>query len=324
MRLWTASVAVVPHVAAALLLAAQPRDRAPSAPRDEARTLVVGSPPARAPETRAAPPRDEPARTLTMTLEHGEAVPEGHPNTWVHLPATHGARELALTFVFHGFKNCIESYTGAGTHCRRDHDPRPGYELAAQLEREGSSSIVVVPETSFDTESAEAPALAMHGAFRAYVGEVLAALAPEVGEARLEDVRRVALVASSGGYQALEPILADAGPLVTDVLLLDAGYMYPNSTVGRFLGTVSAELAAGASAHRLGILYTPGGGALHTSFALREIAERAAGGLARVGRFRTDPPLDALRAPLYVYRVDEEHDVVVRRNMGRVLAAAGL
>lgn len=331
MKVGTLAVAVGPHLAAALLLAADAHRASDSddAPIPSRRVHVVAAAHVVAADAPRSTPNarpDSPARTLTMRLEHGEAVPDGRPNTWVHLPATRDASpNLRLTFVFHGFKNCIESYTSSGALCRRHDDaPRPGYELAAQLERAASSSIVVVPETSFDVESAESPLLAMHGGFHAYLRELLATLAPEIGEVHEGDLRRVALVASSGGYQALEPILADAGDLVTDVLLLDAGYMYPNSTVGRFLGTVSAELAGGATAHRLGILYTPSGGALHTSFALRELASHAAGDLARFGRFASDPPFDALRAPLYVYRVDEDHDVIVRRNMGRVIAAAGL
>ncbi|HEY1956430.1 MAG TPA: hypothetical protein VGH28_12480 [Polyangiaceae bacterium] len=321
MRLGTLALAVAPHVVAGLVLAADvhapPVARAqPEAPRVVRREA--------APARRVAATHQVPARVLTFRLEHGESVPGERPNTWVHVPAG-VANDLKLTFVFHGFKNCIASYTSAGASCRkRDPEKRPGYAIAEQLEREGSTSIVVVPETSFDVESAEAPALAMHGAFRAYVSELLEALADETGGKTLADVKRLALVASSGGYQALEPILADSESMVSDVILLDAGYMYPNSTVGHFLGVVLGELASGAPEHRLGILYTPSGGALPTSFALREIAERAAGERGSFAHFRDDPPIDALRSPLYVHRVDEDHDVVVRRNLGRAIAAAGL
>jgi len=322
MRLGTLSLAVAPHVVAALVLAAAARPQSPAHAPAAPKT-------ARAARHEAAPPRVAaahrvPARVLTLRLDHGESVPGDRPNTWVHLPAG-DLGELKLTFVFHGFKNCIESYTGSGALCsKRDPEMRPGYAVAEQLEREGSTSIVVVPETSFDVDSAEAPALQEHGAFRAYVEELLGALDEETGGKTLADVTRLALVASSGGYQALEPILADSEPMVTDVLLLDAGYMYPNSTVGRFLGVVLADLASGEATHRLGILYTPSGGALPTSFALREIARRAAGDRGSFAHYREDPPIDALRAPLYVHRVDEDHDVVVRRNLGRVIAAAGL
>ncbi len=269
-----------------------------------------------------------PARTLTMRLEAGEPVPDGRPNTWVHIPRD-PSPDLALTFVFHGFKNCIDSYTTAGAQCTATNIKRPGYEVAMQLERSESRSIVVIPETSFDIPSAEAPTLAKRGAFRAYVEELLSALADETGGARLADVHRIALVASSGGYQALEPILQDSASLVTDVLLLDAAYMYPNSAVGRFLGVCATELAAGTPAHRAGLLYTPSGGALPTSQELVRVTARrldalGAAARARFGHLRGDPSLDDLSKPLYMLRVDEEHDVVVRRNLGRVIAAAGL
>lgn len=323
----TLALAVGPHVAVALLLAAGAGGAQPPPPARAPEPLAPVAPRRRVAAVRTAlAPRIEPARTLAMRLERGEWAPSDRPNTWVHIPATRDrAPDLRLTFVFHGFKNCIASYTSSGASCSRGELAiRPGYAVAEQLEREGSSSIVVIPETSYDVDSAEAPFLSLHGRFRAYVEELLEALAEETGGAHLSDVRRLALVASSGGYQALEPILDDAGPLVTDVLLLDAGYMYPNSTTGRFLGVVAAELDEGVSRHRLGILYTPSGGALPTSLALRNLARAAVGDRGRFGHFRDDPPADALRAPLYVLRVDEDHDVVVRRNLGRVLAAAGL
>ncbi len=266
-----------------------------------------------------------------MRLEHGEHVPEGRPNTWIHVPSSlDAAPDLRLTFLFHGFKNCIESYTSAGIVCSpKNNEMRPGYRIAAQLEREGSKSIVVIPETSFDVMSAEAPELSKHGAFRAYVEELLAAISTETNGARLEDVRRLALAASSGGYQALEPILEDSGALVTDVILMDAAYMYPKSAVGHFLSVAASELASGAPQHRIGILYTPSGGAMATTEELLHITMNgleAAGALdrARFKRFESDPAFDDLTAPLYIHRVHEDHDVVVRRNLGRVFAAAGL
>jgi hypothetical protein len=266
-----------------------------------------------------------------MRLEHGEPVPEGRPNTWIHIPATRdAAADLRIVFLFHGFKNCIESYTTAGIICNAHNNvKRPGYRVAAQLESAGSRAIVVIPETSFDIMSAEAPTLAHHGGFRAYVDELLSVLADETGGARIGNVHRLALAASSGGYQALEPILDDNPTLVTDVLLLDAGYMYPNSAVGKFLSVAASELATSLDPlHHAGILYTPSGGALPTSEELlRNTFHRldVAGAIdrGRFGHYRGDPPAGDLAAPLYLLRVDEEHDVVVRRNLGRVLATAG-
>ncbi len=339
MKLATFSIAVAPHLAAGLMLAAYGANaiEAPRAPKPVTTTVRVVT--VRAPEEHvAAAPREKPAkpaRTLTMRLEHGEHIEGNHPNTWVHIPATSDASdELRLTFVFHGFKNCIESYTSAGIQCSwRNNVIRPGYQIAQQLERAGSRSIVVVPETSFDVFSAEAPELSKHGEFRAYVEELLDALTDEIprieGRAHLADVKRLALVASSGGYQALEPILEDSQSLVTDVLLLDAGYMYPKSVVGRFLQRAANELADGTPLHRAGIIFTPKGGAMTMSAELQRMTMQlldARGALER-GRFthvKGDPSIDDLAMPLYVVRVDEEHDVVVRRNLGRVIAAAGL
>jgi hypothetical protein len=321
-------VAALPHIAVTLVcladgVAPRPEGHPPPAVPTRTNNIVVHE---------APPPLSLPARTLTMRLETGEAVPDGQPNTWVHVPRGFSpGTPLMLTFVFHGFKNCIASYTGSGAQCSPVSFKRPGYDVAGQLERTGSQSIVVIPETSFDRTSAEAPQLSKHGAFRAYVEELLAALAPETGGASFANVRRLALAATSGGYQALEPILADVSSLVTDVLLLDAGYMHPNTAVGRFLSLCTSEIAAqGAAArHHAGIVYTPGGGARPMSeelmrWATPRLEQLGGRELARFRHSRGDPRLEDLAAPLYVLRVDEEHDVVVRRNLGRVIAAAGL
>lgn len=335
MKIAAFAIAIGPHLGGALMLAAlgasaydPPRAHA-RAP--EVRIVTVHDAPARdAPSAPRSKKLDKPARTLTMRLEHGEQPPANRPNTWVHIPSSADmAGDLRLTFVFHGFKNCIESYTSAGIQCTVTNIRRPGYRIADQLERAGSRSIVVVPETSFDVYAAEAPELSKRGAFRAYVEELLDALGDEIGNAKLSDVKRLALVASSGGYQALEPILADSQSFVTDVILLDAGYMYPRSVVGQFLARAAGELADGNVVHRVGILYTPKGGAMETSQALEQATMKALdarGALDRAIFHHTkgDPTLDDLAMPLYVVRVDEEHDVVVRRNLGRALAAAGL
>ncbi len=326
------SIALGPHIAGALLLLFRSSGEVPRAAstvnHDTVQSATISNVIYRedAPKSRPA----KPARTLTMRLESGEPVPDGRPNTWVHIPKGLAPSELMLTFVFHGFKNCIDSYTSAGIQCTSRNIKRPGYEVAAQLERAGSRSIVVVPETSFDIFNAEAPNLSKHGAFRVYVEELLAVLADETGGAHIEDVHRVALAASSGGYLALEPILQDNPAMVTDVLLLDAGYMYQNSAVGHYLGMCATELAHGTPTHHVGILYTPSGGALPTSEELLRLTRNRLAhlGALEAGRFghvrHGDPSLEDLAAPLYVLRVDQEHDVVVRRNLGRVIAAAGL
>jgi hypothetical protein len=249
----------------------------------------------------------------------------------VHIPATRDrSSDLRVTFIFHGFKNCIESYTSAGIICAQEHNVvRPGYQIAAQLERAGSKSIVVIPETSFDVMSSEAPELSRHGGFRKYVNEVLDAIADETGGAKLADVSRLALSASSGGYQALEPILDDNTGIVTDVILMDAAYMFPKSAVGRYLRVAATELAAGAVQHRIGILYTRSGGALPMTEELMHITQHsleASSALDRASfkRYEGDPKAEDMTGPLWIHYVHEDHDVVVRRNLGKVIAAAGL
>ena len=334
LRVATFAMLAGPHLAGAMLLVAYGLPNDEPAPPKTTSAHVVAAPrrvPPKPPMPTEPPKTSKPARTLLMRLEHGEPTPDNRPNTWVHIPATRDrSSDLRVTFLFHGFKNCIESYTSAGIICNQAHNVvRPGYQIAAQLERAGSKSIVVIPETSFDVMSSEAPELSKHGGFRKYVEEVLDAIADETGGAKLGDVSRLALSASSGGYQALEPILDDNTGIVTDVILMDAAYMFPKSAVGRYLRVAATELAADAVQHRIGILYTRSGGALPMTEELMHITQRsleASNALDRASfkRYEGDPRAEDMTGPLYIHYVHEDHDVVVRRNLGKVIAAAGL
>jgi len=332
LRVATFAMLAGPHLAGAMLLVAYGLPNDEPRPARTTHVLAAHRPATPRPPMPTEPPKPaKPARTLLMRLEHGEETPDNRPNTWVHIPATRDrSSDLRVTFIFHGFKNCIESYTSAGIICDQSHNVvRPGYQIAAQLERAGSKSIVVIPETSFDVMSSEAPELSKHGGFRKYVDEVLDAIADETGGAKLADVSRLALAASSGGYQALEPILDDNTGIVTDVILMDAAYMFPKSAVGRYLRVAATELAAGAVQHRIGILYTRSGGALPMSEELLHLTQRsleASGAYDRASfkRYEGDPNPADMTGPLYIHYVHEDHDVVVRRNLGKVIAAAGL
>src|SRR5580765_5450182 len=135
-----------PHLAGALLLVAYglPNDEPPPPHKTGATHVLAARRAMPHPQMPAEPPKtNKPARTLLMRLEHGEPTPDNRPNTWVHIPATRDrSGDLRVTFLFHGFKNCIESYTSAGIICNQAHNVvRPGYQIAAQLERAGSKSI---------------------------------------------------------------------------------------------------------------------------------------------------------------------------------------
>jgi hypothetical protein len=46
--------------------------------------------------------------------------------------------------------------------------------------------------------------------------------------------------------------------------------------------------------------------------------------LASFKRYEGDPNPADMTGPLWIHYVHEDHDVVVRRNLGKVIAAAGL
>ena len=315
-------------VVATMLLA---RSGAPDAGRPEPL-------PARQSET-AAPFVARPERTLRhpdgplqLRLASGNDVPSPWPNAWVYVPTRFDPEaELHVIVMFHGFHNCVASYASkGGLPCTRDGAMRPGYDLAGQMDRAESGAILVVPEVARDEASSDPGKLGEPGALAAFVRELLDdALAPYIGEHRSSDVARLALVASSGGYQALTPALERGGLPVTDVYLLDACYVYRSSPIGSFLFASSDAFAGPRPARRFGVLYSRGAGAFPTSDGMRREAEQwlDKDGLRELGHFttkRAEPKEDEFEAPVFFVYSHLMHDAIVARYFWQVVRASGL
>ena len=314
----------------------------PAPPPEDTRVMHW---PAPLSKSEPAPPRDgvrakqtdatkkqHPSATLTFRLEHGFDAPFGKPNAYVYVPrAFDAAAPLRIITIFHGFKNCIASYVSPnGLPCLEGHEVGTGYDLAKQMEKAGTGAILVVPEISYGIFSSDPGRLGERGEFRAFLTELLDALAPTIGHHRVEDIERMALMASSGGYQALEPVLDHGGVPVTDVYLLAAFYLYTDSAVARFLHDSLESYKPGAkNPRRFGILYSRKGGAMPQTEVLRgkAIEWLHAAGEDEVGHFDPSgelPTIDELEKPVYILKVILMHDYIVGRYFWQMIKAGGM
>ncbi len=280
---------------------------------------------------------------LTFRLASGNDVPENRPNAWAYLPKHFDpATPLHLVVLFHGFRNCIYSYTAhGGRPCVPMGPKRTGYDIAGQTERSNSGAIVIVPEISFNEDTSDPQKLGGKGALRAFLDELLdVALAPYIGPHRSGDVTRLALGASSGGYQALLPVMEVGGVKVTELYFFDALYLEPvrGGAVGNFLWASPDEFdPTRESPHRFTVVYTDNGGTTAQSEQTAKLARAwlADAGRTELGSFEDftpahrvprhpEPAVEDLKAPIAIVYSSSEHDKIMHRDFWTVLAASGI
>jgi hypothetical protein len=259
------------------------------------------------------------------------------PNTWVYVPSAFdpAKQKLHIVVIFRGFKNCIDSYTSAhGLPCVAGRPARTGYDVANQVERSGTGAIVVLPELAFDQPNAEPGALGLPGGLKAYLKELVEeSLADAIGKHAFEDIDRVALFASSGGYQALVPALAfgevDA---IRDVYLFDAMYG-ENAAITGFLRDHVRDFSPTADKpRRFSLIYCHKfTGTQSASLQFGRHVEKwfAEAGLADRVVFEpylkpVGPSFDDLRPSVTVYRTRLEHDQIVANYLWQYLLASGI
>jgi hypothetical protein len=177
------------------------------------------------------------------------------------------------------------------------------------------------------------------GGLRRFVRELVEdALVPQLGPHAYDDVERIMLLASSGGYEALVPVLAQGDKeKIRDVYLLDAFYV-DNAAVNEFVRDHAEDFRPDAVAPRhFGLVFCEKSGAAAQS---RDFGERlgyfmasrgsapfyAYGGASAVRAHtrRVGPRLDDLRVPAFVYVSPLEHDEIVSEYLWQFLAVSGI
>ena len=292
------------------------------------RALTPTSPPSPFP-----PDLDPRGRAFTFRVRSAVDPGRGLPNAWVYIPRAFDRTRptLHVTVIFHGWQNCIASYVsprGAGCLSGALHT---GYDIPAQVERSGISSLVVVPQLAYEVKSSEGGPIAKPGGLRAFLTELIEeSLVPILGPHRYDDVDRVALVASSGGWQSLMPALVQGGvDAVRDVYLLDA-YYFKEPLTSFLLAHLDDFDPKRRSPMRFGLVYCLViSGSARAAEELGETLQRrmTAAGRPDLVQFRktlANPSPDELAPPVVVTSTLMDHDEVVRKYLWQVLAASRL
>lgn len=328
-----AAGAISEHAAPGGRVALEPIAPAAAATNPPVATAQGQGSDARAP---VAPRRLGEGRAMKLFVKHGMEH-WWRPNAWVYVPAAFdlSKKNLHVVVIFRGFKNCIDSYTSPrGLPCVAGRPARTGYDVARQVERSGTGAIVVLPELAFDQPNADPGALGLPGGFRAFLEEIVEeSLAPVIGAHKYADIDRVALFASSGGYQALVPALAygevDA---VRDVYLFDALYTENAAMTGFLKDHLRDFTPQAASPRRFSLIYChkfTGTQSSSPTFG-RHVEQWFTGaGLGENVVFEpylrpVGPSFDDLRPPVTIYRTRLEHDQIVANYLWQYLAVSGI
>lgn len=261
---------------------------------------------------------------------------EGRANVWVHVPSRFDqGKALRVVVIFRGYKNCIDSYVSrTGLPCAPGRLARTGYDVAAQAERARTSALVIVPELAFDTQSSDAGPIQTAGGLARFLTDVLGALRTTIGRRTVADVERLTLMASSGGYEALMPVMQSGGVPVDEVALFDSLYV-DNATFTNFVvGHEDAFLPGAKRPRRFSLLYCKAQKVAGETFGRRletavlrtrspghkgKAAPPADPALVRFHPWPKLPRLDDLRAPVTIFNVPMEHDEVVATYLWQVL-----
>ncbi|MCL2447699.1 MAG: hypothetical protein FWD17_01995 [Polyangiaceae bacterium] len=280
---------------------------------------------------RAAPLSE--ARQLSLRLESGAFPGSPNPDVELHIPAGFDAtRHPGIVVYFHGWMGCAAAALAPKeTPCRAGGEPRRPSGIAMQADAAGVNAAVVAVELRADMPTGEPGQLAMPGALRRLLNDVLSqGIAPATGcPVDIEQVDRVVVIAHSGGYQAAAAAIAAGDvPQIREVVLLDALYG-ADEVFGRWVrddATGFAPDAPAASRLRWVDLYTCCGGTADGSKAL---AQSLAPSLSAAGASVTldDGPGDLAPAMLdqsvVFKRVPRAHEELPRAYVQAIMKAAG-
>jgi hypothetical protein len=248
--------------------------------------------------------------TRSLDLAHGAFdQPPGAPDAIVHAPRAIDPRTpLDLVIFLHGYRGCAQVLAGAGEQrCRPGEPAQRGWDLIARHDEAGTPTLFAIAQLALFRRDGSPGRFARPGGFRAFVDELLAALATELGGRRvMGDLASITLVAHSAAFETTLAILRHDGAAIRNVVLLDALY----SGGPAFLAWVAAD-----PARRLVTMHA---GAGTTGRRHRELARRARRTLADALTV-TDQLELARGARMAIVRVRAPHAEFPARYLAPVL-----
>jgi pimeloyl-ACP methyl ester carboxylesterase len=268
--------------------------------------------------TAAAVMRARGSWTVELRLENAAFEVASAPSVLVHAPPGFdpAQRPLRMVVFLHGWIGCVRMLALEGpTPCRDGERPREGWGLADRFDAGGPDALLVVPQLAFMERDGSPGRFREPGRFRAFVEELLAALAPQLGVVSRSELAPFTLLAHSAGFETALALLARGEVEVGSVVLFDALY----AGVEPF-----ATWLAGAPERRLVSLYTGRG---RTARQTGLLARRART-LLPPGAVAVDPSTslaEALRAHrLVVASSPVGHGVVPSRHLPEIVEGLGL
>jgi hypothetical protein len=246
---------------------------------------------------------------VELRLSTGPHPPSDAPDVVAHVSSRLDVQKpLELVVFLHGFDCCVRSLVSPEpVPCGRGEPANKAWDLAGIHERSGSPSIFVVPQLAYRARDAHHHRFAERGSFDRMIAELLSGPLAGLGKG-LSDVKHVTLVAHSGGYGAVVPILRDdTRKLKVDrVVMLDALYAGWDVLAEWFRTTPGARLVSLHTAQQ----QTVRGNALLAQLLRDEHPQRAITG-----------SLDeaVARSPLLIAPVKTAHAEIPRAHLEDVL-----
>lgn len=273
-------------------------------------------------------PRTSPPPTFTtesvraLRLEHAAFPALSAPGAVVFVPAgIDRTRRLEVLVFFHGFNGCALAVAAPEPiPCHPDGPRRGALDLIHQVRASGRAVVLVIPQLAMEATRGDAGQLGRDGGLRRLLAEVLAAIEPEVGAQRVEDLGRVLFAVHSGGYEAALAALQRGGVDVGHVAMFDALY----TGIPQVAAWLAPSLRAGDGTRRFVSVYGASAAAAGSRELDRQLKEL---GLANVVRRRSTPgdvTLEESLAAVALLRAQGDHQQVLRRNFAMVLRGSGL
>lgn len=224
-----------------------------------------------------------PAATQAFLVDLANGpFPAQHKPSAVVLPAGLTAADpLDVWIYFRGVSKCVERVlSDTDGPCAPGGRSHKSTHLLAQFAASGSKALLIVPELRFDAPGMDAGALTEPGRVNAMLAEVLRlpGVVARIGARSPSDVRRLGVMAHSGGVAPAAAVVAARPVGLASVVLLDA--LYRDEATFASWVTENARRFGPGGDRRIGVVWTDGGG---TDGRSRTLAETTRAVLETVG-----------------------------------------
>lgn len=170
-----------------------------------------------------------PVFTNSLQLEHAAFdFPEGAPEAVLHGGSRFGPNvPFDLVIFLHGYSGCVNVLARTGqVRCTPTSPRERGWGLASAHDRARLNTLLLMPQLAYRQRNGDPGRFRQDGFARDFVRESFREGRVNLGGAGFDRVRRIILVAHSGGFDAATAILEHGrlGPRVKRVVLFDALY----------------------------------------------------------------------------------------------------